>query len=153
MRFASKTASVSSFLGSALHLCDPRSVDWVEEARSRATGLVLTQPDGTLGASRYEKPGQPARFSFAFGFRASAFGLSSIDQIWFQKNVEFFFGGRQSFGEAAAVVFGHAVLPLEEVGDALGFDANFDAAQAGEQQMHFAAKAGGAAETLGGGMC
>src|SRR5713101_8088482 len=40
--------------------------DWVEEARSRATGLVLTQPDGSLNTSRFEKPGQPARFSFCF---------------------------------------------------------------------------------------
>lgn len=29
-----------------------RPVDWVEEARSRATGLVLTQPDGSLSSSR-----------------------------------------------------------------------------------------------------
>ena len=32
--------------------CDPRSLDWAEEARGRATGLVLTQPDGSLSASR-----------------------------------------------------------------------------------------------------
>jgi hypothetical protein len=46
-------------------LDDPRSVDGAEAAQSRATGLVLTQPDGSFSTSRYEKPGQPARFSFA----------------------------------------------------------------------------------------
>src|ERR1039458_453559 len=147
-----------------IRACDPRSVDWVEEARSLATGLVLTQPDGSLSTSRYEKPGQPARFSFCF--RLSGFGFaarlprllrltcgrSSTGHVWFEESVEFFFGGSQSLGQGAAVVFGHAVLPLEEVGDALGFDADLDAAQAGEQQIHFGLEAGGAAEILSGGM-
>src|SRR5216684_1906112 len=55
-------------LGSSVRICvsDPTICDWVEEARSRATGLVLTQPDGRLYTSRFEKPGQPARFSFCF---------------------------------------------------------------------------------------
>ena len=54
-------------------------------------------------------------------------------QIRFEENVQFFFGGGKAFGKRAAVVFRHAVLPLEEVSDALRLDAHFDAAQAGEQ--------------------
>src|SRR5260370_39435825 len=63
MRFALRVMSVSSFSdrNGRSAICD-----WVEEARSRATGLVLTQPDGSLYTSRCEKPGQPARFSFYF---------------------------------------------------------------------------------------
>ena len=54
MRFADSTLSVSSHSDRslAIRVCDPRFVDWVGEARGRATGLVLTQPDGSLSASR-----------------------------------------------------------------------------------------------------
>src|SRR5229473_3996608 len=80
------------------------------------------------------------------------FLFTSTRQIRFEKNVRFFVGGRQSFWEGAAIVFRHAVFPFEEVSDALWFHPDFDTAQAGEQQIHFVAEAGGAAEILGGRM-
>src|SRR5580658_8554691 len=55
----------------------------------------------------------------------------------------------QSFGQGATVVFGHAVFPLEEVGDALRFDADFDAAQTCEEKIHFVLEAGRRAQVFG----
>src|SRR5258706_10717083 len=87
-------------------------------------------------------------FGVGLGLRLAGSGTRSIDRVWFQEDVEFLVSGRQSFWEGAAVVFRHAVFPLEEVGDALGFDAHFDAAQACEQKIHFVTEAGGSAKIL-----
>ena len=53
-------------------------------------------------------------------------------------------------GTGAAVVLLHAVFPLEEFGDGLGLDADFHAAQAGQQQIHLIGQAGRGAEVAGG---
>jgi len=41
-----------------------------------------------------------------------------------------------SFRQPAAVVLRHAVLPFQEIGNGLGFDADLNPAQAGQQQVH-----------------
>ncbi len=74
-----------------------------------------------ISTRRYDKPGQPARFSLCL---KRGFG--------FQKEIGFFVGRQDALWHGAAVVLRHAVLPLQEVSDALRFDANLDAAQAGE---------------------
>jgi hypothetical protein len=47
-----------------------------------------------------------------------------------------------AFGQAPAVVLHQAVFPFEEIGDGLRFDADFHAAQAGQQQVHLPHQAG-----------
>jgi len=48
----------------------------------------------------------------------------------------FGFGRRDSFGQAAAVVFGEAVFPLQKISDGLRLDAHLDPAEAGQQKIH-----------------
>lgn len=60
-------------------------------------------------------------------------------------NVWFSFRGLYSFGQATAVVFSQPIFPFEKVGDGLGLDAYFHAAQAGEQKVHLPHKSGLAA--------
>src|ERR1700745_946783 len=85
------------------------------------------------------------RWSLVVGFRP----WGSRDSVWLEEDIGFFFSGREAFGQGTAVVFRHAIFPFEEVGDALRFDANLDAAQAGEQVIHFVTEARGRAEVLG----
>ena len=59
-------------------------------------------------------------------------------------------GGSDAGGPGAAVVLLHAVFPLEEVGDGLRLDANFYAAQAGQQQIHFVSQASRCTQVAGG---
>src|SRR6266478_5509808 len=53
-----------------------------------------------------------------------------------QKSVGFLFLCNQSFGQCAPVVLRHAVLPLQEVGDALRFNADFHSPQTRQQKIH-----------------
>lgn len=76
----------------------------------------------------------------------------STGHFGFEEVVGLVLAGGEAFGKRAAIVFGHAVLPLEEVGDALRLDANFDAAEAGEEQVHLVAESGGGAEIFRRGM-
>jgi hypothetical protein len=50
-----------------------------------------------------------------------------------------------AFRQRAAIVFDQPVFPLEEIGDGLRLNADFDAAQAGEQQVHLPHESGLAA--------
>jgi len=64
----------------------------------------------------------------------------------YQENILFFCGFYQPFGQRAEVIFGHAILPFQEVGNALGFYAQFHAAKAGEKQIHLILKPGRGAQ-------
>ena len=59
--------------------------------------------------------------------------------------------GDNSFGQAAAIVFNEAVLPFEKIGDGLRFNADLDAAEAGEEKIHLPHQAGLAALALAAG--
>src|SRR6266576_5854284 len=65
-----------------------------------------------------------------------------------KKSIRLVVRSGQSLWQSSAVVFGHAILPFEEVGNALRLDADFYASQAGKQQVHFVAKADGSAQIL-----
>ena len=63
-----------------------------------------------------------------------------------QVKVLFIRGCGNAFRQAASVVFGETVLPLQEIGDGLGLDAHFNAPQTGEQQVHLFPEADFAAQ-------
>jgi len=63
----------------------------------------------------------------------------------YQVRVAFVRNGRQFPGINAAVIFQKPVLPFKKLGDGLRLDADFHAAQAGQQQVHFVFHAGGGA--------
>src|SRR5579872_962244 len=68
-----------------------------------------------------------------------------------EKAIAFLFGRNDSLRQSAAVVFRHAVLPFQKIGDRLRLNANFDAAETRQKQIHLVAEAGGSAQVFGGG--
>lgn len=86
--------------------------------------------DVTASNSTQKKPGQPARFFMAV-FVAGAETLARYLRL--KKDIQLFLGCRQSLGQRPAIVFRHAVLPFQEIGNALGFDPHLNPAQTGQQ--------------------
>src|SRR5216684_3225558 len=65
---------------------------------------------------------------------------SSVARRSHQKSVAFLFLGNQSFRQPPPVVLGHAVFPLEEIGDALRFNPDFHPPQTRQQKIHLVLK-------------
>src|SRR5437667_4529391 len=71
----------------------------------------------------------------------SFFPNESISCQCLQKQIGLLFRRNHSLRQPPPVVLRHAVLPLEEVSDALRLDAHFDSPQACQQEVHFVAEA------------
>lgn len=80
--------------------------------------------------------------------RANMGRLAQLRKLRLKEYVCFIIRCLQSFGQRPAIIFSHAVLPFQKIGDILRFDAYFNTAQAGQQQIHLVTKAGGAAQIL-----
>lgn len=57
--------------------------------------------------------------------------LAQLRRLRLKEYVCFIIRCLQSFGQRPAVIFSHAVLPFQKIGDILRFDAYFNTAQAG----------------------
>ena len=66
-----------------------------------------------------------------------------------EEGIGFFVWWCETLGHRSAIVFGHAIFPLEKVGYRLRFDANFYPPQACQQQVHFVTKASRRAKIRG----
>src|SRR6266850_7245443 len=71
--------------------------------------------------------------------------------IWQQIEVRLLIGWSYPLRELAAIVFRHAVFPLQKISDRLGFDPNLYTPQTRQQQVHLTAKALVASQILFGG--
>src|SRR5208283_501789 len=80
---------------------------------------------------------------------ASLLGPVLVAGRFQQESVGFLFRGYQSFGQAASVVLRHTVFPLQETGDALGFDADFDPPQTCQQKIHLVLETDCGTQVLG----
>src|SRR5271166_1553636 len=101
--------------------------------------------------STLEEAGPTSPVFFLFGgdgARTAAATAALHRSFGLEKEVWFFLGGYNAFWQNSLVVLGQAVFPLQKIGKVFGFDADFHTAKAGEQQIHFVAKAGGSAKVL-----
>src|ERR1041385_379166 len=69
-----------------------------------------------------------------------------------QMDIRLGFRGRDAFRQASTVVFSEAVLPFQKICDGLRLNADFNAAQAGQQEIHLPHQAGLAALGLATGL-
>src|SRR5271166_6045091 len=95
--------------------------------------------------STLEEAGPTSPVFFLFGgdgARTAAATAALHRSFGLEKEVWFFLGGYNAFWQNSLVVLGQAILPLQEFSQVLGLDTDFDAAKAGEKQIHLIAKAG-----------
>jgi hypothetical protein len=91
-----------------------------------------------------------AATDFAGSHRSKNMGCQILigTDFGFQKVVWFLLGGHDTFWQSSLVVLGQPILPLQELSQISGLYADFYAAKAGEQEIHFVSKAGRGAKVF-----
>ena len=76
----------------------------------------------------------------------------SVNNLGLEEGVWLVLGRSKSPRHFPTIVFGHAIFPLEKIGDRLRLNADFDAPEAGEQQVHLVTETTCGAKICGGTM-
>ena len=74
--------------------------------------------------------------------------LDLFDNFRLKERVGLFLWRSKSGRNSSAVIFRHAIFPFQKIRDRLWLDTNFDAPEAGQEQIHFVAKTACGAKVL-----